>query len=120
MKFKHRLGFFLGGFSIGLVFLAFFLKQKKTKFAYGPNDRVLKNINDKPIQFSENVRSTIEIFQIDTLAIYDVLENGNVNFNESNTRLDSCKLYTIQSDNLKLKVENCDKAAVVISLKSID
>jgi hypothetical protein len=52
MKFKHRLGFFLGGFSIGLVFLAFFLKQKKTKFAYGPNDRVLKNINDKPIQFS--------------------------------------------------------------------
>ena len=81
MKFKHRLGFFLGGFSIGLVFLAFFLKQKKTKFTYGPNDRVLKNINDKPIQFSENVRITIEIFQIDTLAIYDVLENGNVNFN---------------------------------------
>ena len=120
MKFKHRLGLFLGGFSIGLIFLAFFFKQKKTKFAYGPNDRVLKNINHKPIQFSENVRSTIEIFQIDTLAIYDVLNNGNVNFNESNTRLDSCKLYTIQSDDLKLKVENCDKAAVVISLKSID
>ena len=120
MKFKYRLGFFIGGFSIGLIFLAFFLKQKKTKFAYGPNKRVLKNINDKPIQFSENVRSAIKIFQIDTLAIYEVLKNGNVNFSESNTRLDSCKLYTIQSDDLKLKVENCDKAAVVISLKSID
>jgi hypothetical protein len=114
------LDFSLVDFQSDLFFLLFFSSKKKTKFAYGPNDRVLKNINDKPIQFSENVRSTIEIFQIDTLAIYDILRNGNVNFNESNTRLDSCKLYTIQSDDLKLKVENCDKAAVIISLKSID
>ena len=101
MKFKNRLRFFFGGFSIGLVFLAFFLKQKKTKFAYGPNDRVLKNINDKPVQFSDNVKKTIEMFQIDTVAIYAVLKNGNVNFSESNTRLDSCKIYIIQRNDLK-------------------
>ena len=29
MKFIHRLGFYLGGFSIGLVFLMFFLSGKK-------------------------------------------------------------------------------------------
>ena len=120
MKFKHRVGFFLGGFSIGLVFLAFFLKQKKTKFAYGPSARVLKSVSDKPILFSNDVRSTIKAFQIDTLAIYEVLINGNVNFSESNTRLDSCKRYTIQNDDLKLKVENCDKTAVVISIKSVN
>ena len=120
MKFKHRLGFFLGGFLIGLVFLTFFLKQKKTKFTYGPNARVIKNVNDKHIQFSEYVRGAIKAFQIDTVAVYDVLKNGNVNFSESNTRLDSCKQYTIENDELKLKVANCDKVAMVIGLISLD
>jgi hypothetical protein len=120
MKFKHRLGFFLGGFSIGLVFLTFFLKQKKTKFAYGPNARVIKSLNDKPIKFSDDVRGVIKVLQIDTVAVYDLLKNGNVNFSESKPRLDSCKLYTIQNDDLKLKVENCEKATLVISLQSIN
>ena len=79
-------------------------EQKKTKFAYGPNARVIKSLNDKPIKFSDDVSGVVKVLQIDTVAVYDLLKNGNVNFKESNTRLDSCKLYTIQNDDFKLKV----------------
>ena len=41
MKFIHRLGLYLGGFSVGLIFLMFFLVEK-TSCAYSPNARVLK------------------------------------------------------------------------------
>ena len=47
MKLVYRFGFFFGGFSIGLVFLMFFLSGKKTSCAYGPDARVLKNIQIK-------------------------------------------------------------------------
>jgi hypothetical protein len=51
MKFKHRLGFFLGGFSIGLVFLAFFLKQKKQSLPMDPMTEFLKILTINPFSF---------------------------------------------------------------------
>ncbi len=47
MRLLHRIGYYLGGFSIGLIILAFFLSGKKTTCAYFPEARVLKNINTK-------------------------------------------------------------------------
>ena len=59
MKLVYRFGFFFGGFSIGLVFLMFFLSGKKTSCAYGPDARVLKNIQLKRIQYSESVQAEL-------------------------------------------------------------
>ena len=120
MKFIHRLGFFLGGFSIGVVFLMFFLSGKKTSCAYGPNARVLKNINGKKIKFDEFARLRAETLQIDSNSIYTAIAKGKVLFSDSNTQLDSCKVYTIQGKNLKLKVENCDQAAKILDLSLIN
>ncbi len=39
MKLIQRIGYYLGGFSIGLVILAFFLNGKKTSCSYGPDAR---------------------------------------------------------------------------------
>ena len=45
---------------------------------------------------------------------------GDVNFGESNTKLDSCKVYVIEgfvkNTNLKMKVQNCDKTATITSI----
>ena len=49
MTLIQRIGYYLGGFSIGLVILAFFLNGKKTSCSYGPDSRVLKNINSKKL-----------------------------------------------------------------------
>jgi len=60
MKFIHRLGYYLGGFSIGLIFLAFFLSGKRASCDYGPDARVLKNIGLKQLQFDERVEDMLK------------------------------------------------------------
>ena len=47
MGFLHRLGYYLGGFSAGLVFLFFILNGKRTQCHYGPQARVIDNLSKK-------------------------------------------------------------------------
>lgn len=117
MKFIHRLGYYLGGFAIGLIILAFFLSGKKTSCAYGPDARVLKNIKIKERAYSREAINEIERLQIDTASITKVLNKGDVDFSRSNTHLDSCKTYlvtgTVDSGYLELLFENCDSIATL-------
>ncbi len=119
MKFIKRLGFYSGGFIIGLILLFFFLSGKKTSCDYGPNARTLKNIRIKKRAFSEETLQNLKQQQLDTSAISELLENGNVLFSESNTELDSCKVYviegTVSEKNLKISVENCNNKVTIIS-----
>ncbi len=117
MKLIQRLGYYLGGFSIGLIILAFFLSGKKTSCSYGPNARVLKNISTKELLYSKTVIDQIEDQTIDTASINTILRKGNVNFSKSNTKLDSCKFYIIEdkinSKEIALTIENCDSIATI-------
>ena len=120
MKFIHRLGFYLGGFTIGLIILFFFLGGKKTSCDYGPEARTLKNIRIKPRLFSEESIISLSEKGLDTSAISTLLRNGSVLFSESNTDLDSCKQYvikgTVLKNNLKIRVENCEEQATVMKV----
>lgn len=117
MKFIHRLGYYLGGFSIGLVFLAFFLSGKRASCDYGPDARVLKNISLKQLQYSDVVEEMLASKKIDSTTIYLVLRRGDVNFSESNTKLETCKLYviekTVEEKEIAITVENCDEIATI-------
>ena len=121
MKLIQRVGFYLGGFSIGLVFLAFFLSGKRASCSYGPDARVLKNISTKQLIYSQNVIDLIQNKSIDTLTILKALKLGDVNFDESNTKLDSCKIYVIENDfedkHISLSVENCKTIATINTIK---
>ncbi|MGK0174297.1 MAG: hypothetical protein ACI9AT_000677 [Ulvibacter sp.] len=120
MKFAHRLGFYLGGFVIGLMLLFFFLGGKKTSCDYGPEARTLKNIRIKPRHFSEKALLAFGNHKIDTTSISIFLKNGDVIFSESNTSLDSCKQYVIRGvvadKKYKIRVENCDSKATVLDV----
>ncbi len=59
MTLLKRIGYYLGGFSIGLVLLAFFLSGKKTSCDYSPSARVKKNIRTKKHSYSEEVSALI-------------------------------------------------------------
>ena len=121
MKLIQRVGFYLGGFSIGLIFLAFFLSGKRASCSYGPDARVLKNISTKQLKYSQNVIDIIQNKSIDTLTILKALKFGDVNFDESNTKLDSCKIYVIENDfenkHISLSVENCETIATINTIK---
>jgi len=118
MKLAHRFAYYLGGFTIGLIFLFFFLSGKRTSCEYSPNARVLKNIRIKERHFAEAAEQQMISRQIDTAQISQILRTGDVLFSESNTKLDSCKLYVIQAElenkEIKVRIENCEEKATVM------
>lgn len=121
MKLIQRIGYYLGGFSIGLVILAFFLNGKKTSCSYGPEARVLKNINTKKIIYSDDINLLLKNKEIDSSAIRYILKKGYINFSESKTREEPCAIYIIEGNfndsEISLTVENCDSLATIKYLK---
>ena len=120
MHIAKRFGFYGFGFIIGLLLLFFFLNGKKAGCDYGPDARTLKNIKIKQRVFSAQSLQDLEKNNLDTSAVSSLLRFGDVNFGESNTKLDSCKVYVIEgfvkNTNLKMKVQNCDKTATITSI----
>ena len=76
--FLKRLGWYLIGFSIGLVFLVFFIKKKsgETGFeiCYFPNCRVLKDLRSKPMTYADNLEQQ---FAPDSLLWYSFFKEGD-------------------------------------------
>ncbi|MDO6516869.1 DUF4258 domain-containing protein [Zobellia uliginosa] len=124
MDFLKRLGFYLVGLSIGIVFLTFFLKKKSeetgTEFCYFPNCRTLKDIRSKPMSYSEEVNRLFSEKKIDTLDILNVLRNGDVDFSNSETKTTPCKTYIIEGSIKEreaiLKIRNCREKALLESI----
>ena len=120
MNFIQRLGYYLGGFAVGLIFLSFFLNGKKTSCSYSPQARTIKNINLKELQLSEEVMVKTKTLNISENQIAELVSNGRINFSKSNTMLDSCKQYVIEGkEQMKLKsvlVENCENVATVLDI----
>lgn len=120
MKFTQRLAFYLFGFSIGLIFLFFFLNKKGASCDYSPDARVKKNIRIKPKVYSENVLTQMKSKYLDTTYVTNLLQTGNVDFSESDTKRDSCNLYVIygkvKEEQIRLEVENCPEKAIIVSL----
>lgn len=120
MKLIHRIGYYLGGFSIGLVILAFFLNGKKASCSYGAEARVLKNIHSKKIVYSTVASTYLLEKKLDSSVVHYILKKGDINFSESNPRKEPCGVYLIEgynSDNdISLTIENCDSVATILNI----
>lgn len=124
MKFIHRLGYYLGGFAIGLIILMFFLNGKDASCDYGPNARTVKNISAKPVSYSNEASSFINENSLDSSTVVNLIKYGSVDFSKSKTKLDSCKVYHIDNSykekELELTVQNCDSLAKIIKINYIN
>lgn len=120
MNIAKRFGFYGFGFIIGLLLLFFFLNGKKAGCDYGPDSRTLKNIKIKQRVFSTQSLQDLKKNNLDTATVSSLLKLGDVNFGESNTKLDSCKVYVIEGSvkkiKLKMSVQNCEKTATITSI----
>ncbi|WP_299162727.1 DUF4258 domain-containing protein [uncultured Eudoraea sp.] len=128
MAFLKRLGFYLIGLSIGLVFLFFFLKKKSDEtgvsFCYLPNCRVLKELRSKPLIYSKQVDQMVAERVLDSLTIAYFLNEGDVNFKKSITKNTTCKTYLIEGmvkeKFMALTVKNCDSTILIDDLQTMD
>lgn len=115
MPFLKRLGYFLLGLSVGLIFLTIFLKKKTeetgTSFCYLPNCRVLKELRSKPLAYSEAVADLFESHQLDSVTVAWFLHEGDIDFSRSDTKSTPCRQYLIEGDvkgkKAELKLLNC-------------
>ncbi|MBT8281228.1 MAG: DUF4258 domain-containing protein [Muriicola sp.] len=125
MAFLKRLGYYMIGLTIGIIFLTLFLKKKTsetgTEFCYFPNCRVLKELRSKPLSYSSQIQEMINAREIDTLEIQNVLRDGDVIFSESDTEAQPCKTFLVEGNINKneaaLLFKNCDSLTI---LESID
>ena len=121
MSLLKRLGFYLIGLAIGLVFLAFFLNRKKAQFCYMPNCRVLKELRSKPLTYSEDSKQELMRQNLDSTDVLYLLNQGDVDFGASDTKADPCKVYVIEGSPkelpMQLTVENCDSLVTVLKLE---
>lgn len=123
MNLAKRFLFYFGGFAIGIVLLYFFIggSGASCEYDYGPDARTLKNIRLKQRAYTDASLQALASQQLDTASISDLLKTGDVLFSESNTKLDSCKIYVIEGEAsekmLKISVENCEKQATVLSVQ---
>jgi len=120
MKFIHRLGYYLGGFAIGLVILSFFLSGKEARCDYSPNARTTKYLSGLPKIYSDNSASFMKERDIDTLTVKQLIRFGKVDFGKSNTKGKPCKTYLLNSVYKELKleftIENCHEIARIVSI----
>lgn len=123
MKFIQRLGYYLGGFAIGLVILMFFLNGKDASCDYGPNARTVKNISSKPLTYNSEAANFINQNTLDSAVVVNLIKYGSVDFSKSNTKLDSCKVYHIDNSYkekpIELSVQNCDSLATILKINYI-
>ena len=103
MSFLKRLSYYLGGFSVGIVLLLFFLGVKKTRCTYGPDARVINDFSKKEWVFSAPKNASFNRSQF--------LKGGDIIFSKSRIGLDSCNVYRLRLPHGVYDVQNCDSIA---------
>ena len=127
MKVLQRFGYYMGGFSLGLILLAFFLKGSDTEIPscdYMPEARVLKNIRNKGYIVSVEAENSMRTLSVDTVQLNRLLKEGDVDFDKSDPRREPCGYFYIKSPAsekkpISIEVSNCDDEATITSVKKL-
>jgi hypothetical protein len=114
---KRRFALYGFGFVIGIAMVFFFLGGKKASCNWLPNDRMLKVIRSKQINYSEKVQNLILSKKIDSMDINLILDNGDIDFSKSQTKNNPCRKYLIngfdKQKEVALSVAVCDSIATI-------
>lgn len=121
MSFLWRLVYYSFGFFIGLIILSFIFSGKKTTCNYSPNDRVIADISKKSLMHNFIIN---ENDFIDSARFAKFIQSAKVNFSQSNTKVDSCKIYSLygyeKGINRNLKLKNCKKRIIILEFSEIE
>lgn len=118
MKFSHRFAYYLIGLIMGSFFVAAVFSGKDTRCNYFPNARVLNDIRNKPFHYSDKASLILSEKWIDTIDIKNTLKFGDVDFDKSNIKVGTGKLYringkTITNQEITIEVINYSEKAVL-------
>ena len=103
---------------MGSFFVAAVFSGKDTRCNYFPNARVLNDLRNKPFNYSDKASQVLSQKWVDTTDIKNTLKFGDVDFDNSNIKIGTGKIYVIEGKTLKnqkiiLKVINYPEKAVL-------
>ncbi len=101
MKFSHRFAYYLIGLIMGSFVVAAVFSGKDTRCNYFPNARVLNDLRNKPFHYSDKASLILAEKWIDTSDIKNCQKYGDVDFDKSNIKVGTGKLYTIDGKTTK-------------------
>ncbi|MFI5203707.1 MAG: hypothetical protein ACHQF2_04360 [Flavobacteriales bacterium] len=84
MTFRQRLMYYAIGLILGLVFVAWFFKDRGC--AWTPGNRVMANLSHSQIMISDSMRCILKKNGVHDDDIFEIFKTGGVNFDESNTQ----------------------------------
>lgn len=95
MGFLRRLKFYLIGFGIGLLLVAFIFGPRAAQCSYLPNSRTLEEAKIYPVVYSDEVKEFMKTENIDSVFVYDQLFNKSeiTNFGTDEVRETPCRTY---------------------------
>ena len=95
MTFFQRLKRFLFGLLLGSILVFwFFGDRSEVLTAWMPNERVMKRLRETHLVLPDSMQCRLQCFQLDSLAVRELMVRGNVRFGKSETRRDPL-LYTV-------------------------
>lgn len=120
---RRRLLFFSFGALISIIFLSMGPENrlKKTFYAYidyfSLNKRVIWHLENESTTFSTKAECQLVYYSLTKEDILSVLDDGDVNFEESETKKSPCQFYVIENRikemELSVSFEFCDKENTV-------
>jgi hypothetical protein len=126
MSIWRKLLYFGGGIFLGILMVNFlFGGRDDIQCSYFPNDRVLYDLRGKKERIiTPQAHQHLRQYGLDTAWVSDLLWNGKVNFEESNTKGDSCNTYwiTYAAENIAAftaNFMNCDSSAVLLEVQKV-
>ena len=111
MSVLKRLSYYLGGFSVGIVLLLFFLRGKNTRCTYSPDARVINDFSKKEWVFTTSLHDSVNRL--------DFLKGADIVFSESIVGIDSCNIYRLRLSAMEYDVKNCDSIAYFTKLSPL-
>ena len=112
-----RIFYYLVGLTLGSIGVYFFWQKKNASFDYGMDARTLKTIRIKKRLFSDEAKNAMLKFEIDTLKISTILENGDVDFGKGKPRQKPCAEYFVtgkkELEKVSLLVKRCDSTSTI-------
>lgn len=115
--FKERIKFYLIGFGIGIIGVAFIFGQRSCDWL--PGNQVKNTIAGKKIIYSDSIKSIMDCAKITSTDIYSLLDSdGDVDFSESNPQLKNKEYVFYGTNDLKVRFAFHKEYTEIIAVQS--
>ena len=119
MSLFRRLKLYFFGFSMGLLLVYFFFKDRSLP-PWLPKSVILEKLQNNPLFYTKHANCRMNCRQISRTEVQQILETGNVVFNKSKVRDKPCPTYALEGvtddgQTVRIIFAACDSTTKVVT-----